>query len=233
MSNEDIKEREYKALLSIKNNEQGAKYWVSWLDEQGFCEYKLCLKCNGLLAPDTNDTLIGKAQHLSIQEAHDELATPYEGTIADMVPDAVKSGRGMTFAEISFSGGRLVGQIDELMIKPSKEVYTIDNKPRSHTGKPFYSQMRQALGYCVMWANNFPEYLNSLPVIAVIRDRDNLDWLWQQRLTLKDYNDINETLDRIQRILRNPTTAIENKGYGCPKCIYHITHQCDRDKAGK
>lgn len=223
--------RERVALQRVASGDPTAKFWISWLEDQGYCEYKLCLKCRGEFAPDSDDSIAGVERHAEIQAAHDEVAEPVE-SVSEAVAQAVGFGCSSSISECYIQGVRLSGKVDEIQIAPDT-VYVIDNKPRSGDGIPYHSQQRQALGYAVAWSQSYPYYYHAGKIVAVIRDRDTMEWLWEKILDDDAIRKIDEELDWIQQILQNPELA-RDTGYEskCRKCRYHSNRLCDRDKCG-
>lgn len=223
-----MQERERLALQRVASDD-GAKFWVSWLEEQGFCEYKLCLKRRGVVAPASADATLGIERHTGLQVQHDITAEPVE-SVGAAVSQAIGFGHSTSIAECGIQGTRLTGTIDEVRISPSV-VHVIDNKPRPWTGEPHYGQQRQALGYAVAWSQAYPYYYFVGSIVAVIRDRDTMEWLWEKKLDDTAIQEVEERLDSIRAILRDPRlardTANSNK---CRSCSYHSSRLCDRDK---
>jgi len=226
---QSMREREHLALLGIASGDPAARFWISWLEDQGFCEYKLCLKCLGRFAPDSETTVAGIDRHAEIQAAHDAAAVPV-GSVGDAVAQAVGHDRSSSLSEVYLQGTRLVGRVDEIHISRDV-VHVIDNKPRPRRGDPFYSQQRQALGYAIAWSQMYPYYYFAGKIVAVVRDRDSMEWLGEYVLDGASVSMIDSKLDRIQAMLRDPRRAEETKFESkCRTCRYHDNQLCDRDK---
>jgi len=240
-----IKEQEWGALHAFATERADARFWISWLEEQGFCEYKLCLKLSTqgwVTSPDPDIITNGIKTHAQIEQAHNAIAEQFE-SIEDIMAEAV-SGNTVSTAEVPIRGDILSGKVDGLILSKDNTgadiAYLIDNKtpPRTKGREPFYSHRRQALGYAVAWVQSNPYYLHCGHTFAVIRNkfhqpREDLSggWLWKTALTPEAIRDITETIDWVRTILTNPLLARDTpyKATKCPQCDFHKTQVCDRD----
>ena len=240
-----IKEQEQSALCAFAAEHTNARFWISWLEEQGFCEYKLCLKLSTqgwVTSPDSDVITNGIETHAQIERAHNAVAEQFD-SIEDIMAEAI-SGNTVSTTEVPISDGILSGKVDGLILSKDSTgtdiAYLIDNKtpPRIAGREPFYSHRRQALGYAVAWAQSNPYYLHCGHIYAVIRNkfhqpREDLSggWLWKTRLTSESIRDITETVDWVRTILLNPLLARDTpyKATKCPQCDFHKTGICDRD----
>jgi len=242
-----IKADEREALRWFATGDPDARFWISWLEEQGFCEYKLCLRRRGAVAPDSDSVRVGIIAHETIKREHDALAGA-EMTVEDAVVQAIGLGESSTFAEYPVMGGCLSGIVDGLVLGRNSAgldtAWVVDNKTRPRTigMGPHYSQQRQALGYAIAWAKMYPVYFESGSIVAVVRDKMFLPrhdlrggWMWEAVLTNDHIRDVLETVDWVRLILTDPSQARDTQSKGkCSGCEYGHrvgTGDCDRDKS--
>jgi len=245
----EMKERERETLRRFASGDPDAGFWISWLETQGFCEYKLCLLHRGDMEPDTEAVSEGLPDHRGIKEAHDALALG-EVPVEDAVTRAIGLGEVASYSESYVAGYGLVGQVDGLVLghdgSGRDTAWLVDHKPRPRTVgmEPFYGQQRQVLGYAVAWSAMYPIYLVSGSIVAVIRDRGTLPkhdlckgWLWEKALTVDDVRRILEVVDWVRDMLRSPGYELArdtSKAGKCKGCGYgHCVGSgvCDRDKS--
>lgn len=236
-----IKAQEVAALRSFASEGRDANFWISWLQDQGFCEYKLCLKVGGVVIPDSEVITSGIATHKEIEKAHDGLAE-FVGSVGDAVAQSIGFGESVSMAETRISGGCLTGQVDGLILTTIDGIstaYLIDNKtpPKAHGEEPFFSDRRQSLGYAVAWGWANPFYLECGQIFAVVRDKYYVPkydlrggWIWKAQLTEQHTIDIDEAIDWVKFILCNPSAARDTprKDTKCPTCGFGKEGKCDR-----
>jgi hypothetical protein len=237
-----IKEQEIAALHNFASKGRDARFWISWLEEQGFCEYKLCLKMGGVVATDSEAIVSGINAHREIETEHNKTAE-FVGSASEAVSQSVGFGESISMAECKIGGGCLTGQVDGLLLGSVDGVDTawlVDNKtpPRERGREPFFSHQRQALGYAVAWGWSNPFYLQYGRIVAVIRDKwyepkSDLrgGWLWEAPLTNRHVKDIDETIDWVRVILRDSAKArdvSDPKRVKCFSCDVGKERKCPR-----
>lgn len=198
---------------------------IHWLHTQAFCEYEIFLSAVRLI-PDPNphreDIEEGKLAHNILLAQHNAVALPTDKSIEELAHDATITKASSIIREVLVIGERMVGRIDEVELTPDG-IYVIEDKPR-HLRDPFISEKRQAQGYAMVFRE---VHAVVCPIIAVIRDRDTQDWLWQKPLDNEDMRAVNESLDRIIGILTGSWEAVptrnENK---CHYCRWNVA--CDK-----
>lgn len=182
------------------------KVWISDIDVQGFCEYKIYLKYV-LDLPDPGGVALedGRAVHKALELASQlnaqsamrkriAVGLNVPTTIKEMVDVARNEGESWPVREVHVEGERIVGMIDQIDFTPEK-IYIIEDKSPSKNGKPFFGQIRQVQGYCLAFSEQHPEI--DLPLVAVIRDKYSRKDMWVKPFTQDDIPGVNEAIDRI------------------------------------
>lgn len=202
---------------------------IHWLHSQAFCEYEIYLATvKGVPDPypDRTDLVEGRAAHTTLLDNHMKDAVPTTLTIPELAQEAKRTYACQVLRELQVTGHRLYGLIDEVEIHAHGHIYVLEDKPRSKTGTPFLSEIRQAQGYALAFHQNYPALK---PVIPVIRDRNNGEWLWQGELDKDTIHSVNEALNRIFGILDGSWVPVPTKIRAkCMFCRWGQTNVCDK-----
>jgi len=198
---------------------------ISWVAKQGFCEYKIYLEQVKHIKPSLplgECVATGIKAHESLHDMAVSTADNLDSSIDEIAADTLSTGIVSTRREVFVKGKRIIGSIDEVQI--TKEcVFIIDDKSRSAVKENHYGDIRQVQAYALAFRESFNV---SLPLVAVIRNVDTSEWLWQKPVTVGDIKDVNNTLDRIDNIIKELQPAVPTRNpKKCAVCEYAA--QCD------
>jgi len=217
--------------------EQDELIWVSDLHNQAFCEYEIYLR-EILQIPDPGAPALdeGREIHagLDSQSMLASQATTIkrlaEGKpIPESVPEIVQIAKDekITYVtrDLFVVGKRLKGRIDQVDFAPAR-IYIIDDKPPSHTGRPYITETRQTQGYCLAFSQ---QYALGLPLVAVIRDKYTGEEIWSKLFTPEDAISVNESIDRIIGIIKGTWNPQDTQNpRKCCRCRWHPV--CPKNK---
>ena len=210
--------------------------FVSDLGKQAFCEYELYLRdVRGITDPGSAAEDEGRLIHAALDSANaienSALAAqrrasgkPVPSSIEDVVSIVRAEQQPMSIRDVVVKGTRLYGRIDQVDFTPSA-IRIIDDKPPSPNGIPFIDDTRQVQGYCLAFGQQRPG--TGLPLVAVIRDRNNGKELWSKPFTAGDALEIEEVIDRILGIRFGKRDAMPTRNpRKCARCSWN--RHCDR-----
>ena len=211
---------------------------VSDLHCQAFCEYEIYLR-DVLHIPDPGAPELdeGRAVHseLDLQSVIASQVTTIqrlaEGKpIPESVPEVAQIARDekITYEtrDLVVAGKRLKGRIDQVNFTPT-QIYIIDDKPPSPTGKPYIAETRQTQGYCLAFNQQYPTL--GLPLVAVIRNKYTEEEMWSKLFTQGDAIQVNEAVDRIVGIIEGTWKPQDTENpRKCCGCRWHPV--CSRNK---
>ena len=209
-------------IINGKNN-----FPISWLNQQGYCEYSLYLQyLKGIETPPTQAMIRGTKEHNILEDKFKELAVPatFEEVLHSSKEEATIS-REM-FVVASKYGIR--GFIDEIWMTPD-EFVIIDDKP----GKiPYPSSINQVLAYCLafksMISSEFQGQtsLTSLDgdnrkIKAALRERGTNNIFWMEEFDENNEKKIQFLINRMHGLFEGSKPFIPTKNTNkCNKCRF-------------
>jgi len=198
---------------------------ASWLGSMDYCEYKWYLEnVMGVPLPVTKAMTVGTNKHAKKEAEFLEVATP------TTMQEFLKSTKYTITKEITlskeFDDFILIGKLDELAID-AQNVYVIDDKPRAY---PWPGVKLQLYAYCVLFEENF-KGLNK-KIIAVLRNRDTNDEVWNNKFTDTERSKTFEVLNRIKSLFEQKVEPIPSTNpRKCQACVLHKQKKCEHSAA--
>lgn len=207
----EIKEHpEIKGLQIIegKNN-----FPISWLNQQGYCEYQLYLEyMKGIETPATPEMTHGSNIHHQLEDIFKQDSTPatFEEAVEASKTDATMSRE--VFVIAPEYGIR--GYIDEIWMKPD-EIVIIDDKPGR---TPYNSTMNQVRAYCLAFKSMTGD---TRKMKAALRERGTENLFWIEIFTPEIEKQIKFTIDRMQGLFDGTKPFVPTKNANkCRSCRY-------------
>ena len=195
-------------IIEGKNN-----FPISWLNQQGYCEYQLYLEyMKGIETPATPEMTHGSDIHHQLEDIFKQDSTP--STFEDAV-EASKTDASMSrevFVIAPEYGIR--GYIDEIWMKPD-EIVIIDDKPGR---TPYISTMNQVRAYCLAFKSMTGD---ERKMKAALRERGTDNLFWIEIFTPEVEKEIKFTLERMQGLLDGTKPFVPTKNANkCRSCRY-------------
>ena len=195
-------------IIEGKNN-----FPISWLNQQGYCEYQIYLQyMKGIETAPTNAMINGTDVHNQLEEKFKETATP---ATFDEVVEMSKTEATITrecFVLSPEYGIR--GFIDEIWMTPD-QIVIIDDKPGT---KAFPSTINQVRAYCLA----FKSMTNDARSIrGGLRQRGTDNIFWSEEFDAKVEDEIKFTINRMHSLFdgQKPFMATKNPNK-CKSCRY-------------
>ena len=195
-------------IIDGKNN-----FPISWLNQQGYCEYQIYLQyMKGIETSATSAMIKGTDVHNQLEEKFKETATP---ATFDEVVEMSKTEATITrecFVLSPEYGIR--GFIDEIWMTPD-EIVIIDDKPGN---KAFSSTINQVRAYCLA----FKSMTNDARTIkGGLRQRGTDNIFWSEEFDAKVEDEIKFTINRMHSLFdgQKPFMATKNPNK-CKSCRY-------------
>lgn len=181
--------KEHPSIKGIQIIEGRNNFPISWLNQQGYCEYQLYLEyMKGIETEPTQAMTHGSQIHSQLEDIFKQEATP--STFEDAV-EVSKTEASMSrecFVIAPQYGIR--GYIDEIWMTP-EEIVIIDDKPGR---TPYQSTMNQVRAYCLAFKDmtNDPR-----PIKGALRERGTSNLFWIEVFTHEIEEEIKFTVDRM------------------------------------
>ena len=218
MENKLIISKEYSkinhpTIKSIQIIEGKNNFPISWLNQQGYCEYQIYLQyMKGIETSPTKEMLRGTDVHNRLEEKFSETATP---ATFDEVVEMSKSEATITrecFVLSPEYGIR--GFIDEIWMKPD-EIVIIDDKPGT---KAFPSTINQVRAYCLAFKSMSQD---ERPIKGGLRQRGTDNIFWIEEFDENVEKEILFTINRMHALFegQKPFLATKNPNK-CRSCRY-------------
>ena len=200
-------------IIEGKNN-----FPISWLNQQGYCEYQLYLEhIKGIEAGPTKAMTQGSRKHKELEDIFNKDATPakFEDAVEESKTEAVMSRE--VFVTSPEYGIR--GYIDEIWMKPD-EIVIIDDKPGR---TPYESTMNQVRAYCLAYKDMTGD---ERKIKAALRERGTDNLFWIEVFTPDIEKQIRFTIDRMLGLFdgTKPFKATKNPRK-CRSCRFN--DQCE------
>ncbi len=222
--NEYEKKYEFKDHPSIKGLkiiEGKNNYPISWLNQQGYCEYQIYLEyVKGIETQPTMAMTHGSQIHQELEDIFKKESTPakFEDAVEESKTQASLSRE--VFVVAPNYGIR--GYIDEIWMKPD-EIVIIDDKPGR---TPYESTMNQVRAYCLAFKDMTGD---ERKIKAALRERGTENLFWIEVFTPDIEKQIKFTIDRMHGLLdgTKPYKATKNPKK-CRSCRFK--NECENAK---
>ena len=215
----DIKD--HPSIKGVKIIEGKNNFPISWLNQQGYCEYQLYLEyMKGIETRPTEAMTHGSQIHKQLENIFNKDATPakFEDAVEASKTEASMSREGTVVAP----DYGIRGDIDEIWMKPD-EIVIIDDKPGR---TPYQSTMNQVRAYCLAFKDMTGD---ETTIKAALRERGTDNLFWIEIFTPEVEKQINFTIDRVQGMLDGTKPFVPTKNpKKCRSCRFKDT--CEHAK---
>ena len=215
----DIKD--HPSIKGVKIIEGKNNFPISWLNQQGYCEYQLYLEyMKGIETRPTAAMTHGSQIHHELEEIFKQDATPakFEDAVEASKTEASMS-REVNIISPEYG---IRGDIDEIWMKPD-EIVIIDDKPGR---TPYQSTMNQVRAYCLAFKDMTGD---ERKIKAALRERGTDNLFWIEIFTPEVEKQIKFTIDRIQGLLDGTKPFVPTKNpKKCRSCRFKDT--CEHSK---
>ncbi|KZX16797.1 PD-(D/E)XK nuclease superfamily protein [Methanobrevibacter cuticularis] len=196
-------------IIKGKNN-----FPISWLNQQGYCEYSLYLQYfKGIKTAPTQAMIIGTAEHQKLEDKFKEDAVPTTfNEVLETSKEEAAISREMFVIAPSLG---IRGFIDEIWMTPD-EFVIIDDKP----GRiPYPSTINQVLAYCLGFKNMLND--DKRKIKGALRERGTNNLFWIEEFDEDNENRINFLINRMQGLFEGSKPFIPTKNKNkCIKCRF-------------
>ena len=203
-------------IIEGKNN-----FPISWLNQQGYCEYQIYLEyMKGIETAPTSAMTHGSEIHNQLENIFKQEATP--STFEDAI-EASKENASMSRECLVISPKYGIrGYIDEIWMKPD-EIVIIDDKPGR---TPYQSTMNQVRAYCLAFKEMTGD---ERKIKGALRERGTGNLFWIEVFTPEIENEIKFTIDRMHGLFEGTKPFIATKNPNkCRSCRFK--NDCENAK---
>ena len=215
----DIKD--HPSIKGVKIIEGKNNFPISWLNQQGYCEYQLYLEyMKGIETRPTAAMTHGSQIHKQLENIYNKDATPakFEDAVEASKTEASMS-REVTVVAPDYG---IRGDIDEIWMTPD-EIVIIDDKPGR---TPYQSTMNQVRAYCLAFKDMTGD---ERKIKAALRERGTDNLFWIEIFTPEVEKQIKFTIDRVQGLLDGTKPFVPTKNpKKCRSCRFKDT--CEHAK---
>lgn len=215
----DIKD--HPSIKGVKIIEGKNNFPISWLNQQGYCEYQLYLEyMKGIETRPTEAMTHGSQIHKQLENIFNKDATPakFEDAVEASKTEASMS-REVTVVAPDYG---IRGDIDEIWMTPD-EIVIIDDKPGR---TPYQSTMNQVRAYCLAFKDMTGD---ERKIKAALRERGTDNLFWIEIFTPEVEKQIKFTIDRVQGLLDGTKPFVPTKNpKKCRSCRFKDT--CEHAK---
>lgn len=213
--------KEHPSIKGLQIIEGKNNFPISWLNQQGYCEYQLYLEyMKGVETAPTAAMTHGSQIHNQLEEIFKQDSTP--STFEDAV-EASKTEASMSrecFVVAPDYGIR--GFIDEIWMKPD-EIVIIDDKPGR---TPYESTMNQVRAYCLAYKDMIGD---ERKIKAALRERGTENLFWIEVFTPEVEKQIKFTIDRMHGLFDGTKPFVPTKNSKkCKSCRFK--NDCEHAK---
>ena len=195
-------------IIEGKNN-----FPISWLNQQGYCEYQIYLQyMKGIKTSPTSAMLKGTSIHNELEEKFSETATP--ATFDEVVEISKTEATISRECFVMSPEDGIRGFIDEIWMKPN-EIVIIDDKPGT---RAFPSTINQVRAYCLAFKSMTND---ERPIKGALRKRGTDNIFWSEEFDEKVEKEIRFTINRMHSLFdgQKPFVATKNPNK-CKSCRY-------------
>lgn len=196
-------------IIEGKNN-----FPISWLNQQGYCEYQLYLQYfKGIEVGQTKAMAQGSQVHEALESKFNETATPttFEDAVDSSKEEAIISRE--VFVINPQYGIR--GFIDEIWMMPN-EIIIIDDKPGT---KAYPSTVNQVRAYCLAIKDMLAE--DNRTIKGALRQRGTDNIFWSEEFDENNENAIKYVINRMEGLFEGTKPFIPTKNPNkCRSCRF-------------
>ena len=211
--NEKYSHKKHPEIKGIEIIEGKNNFPISWLNQQGYCEYQIYLQyIKGIKTSPTKAMLKGTIIHNELEEKFSETATP--ATFEEVVEMSKTERTISRECFVMSAGDGIRGFIDEIWMTPN-EIVIIDDKPGT---KAFPSTINQVRAYCLAFKNMAGD---ERPIKGALRKRGTDNIFWIEEFDENVEKEIRFTIKRMHSLLegQKPFMATKNPNK-CRSCRY-------------
>ncbi len=211
--NENYSKEKHPTIEGIQIIEGKNNFPISWLNQQGYCEYQIYLQyMKGIKTSPTSAMLKGTSIHNELEEKFIETATP--ATFDEVVETSKTEATISRECFVMSPSEGIRGFIDEIWMKPT-EIVIIDDKPGT---KAFPSTINQVRAYCLAFKSMTND---ERPIKGALRKRGTDKIFWSEEFDEKVEKEIRFTIDRMHSLFdgQKPFIATKNPNK-CRSCRY-------------
>lgn len=203
-------------IIEDKNN-----FPISWLNQQGYCEYQLYLEnIKGIETAPTPEMTHGSQIHHELEEIFKQDATP--ATFEESVEASKKEASMSREVFVISPEYGIRGYIDEIRMKPD-EIVIIDDKPGR---TPYQSTMNQVRAYCLAFKDMTGD---ERKIKGALRERGTENLFWIEIFTPDIEKEIKFTIDRMHGLFDGTKPFIPTKNpKKCSSCRFK--NECEHAK---
>jgi len=206
--------KDHPSVKGVKIIEGKNNFPISWLNQQGYCEYQLYLEnMEGVKTQPTSAMTHGSQIHHQLEDIFKQEATPakFEDAVEASKTEASMS-REVTVISPEYG---IRGDIDEIWMKPD-EIVIIDDKPGR---TPYQSTMNQVRAYCLAYKDMTDD---ERKIKAALRERGTENLFWIEIFTPEVEKEIKFTIDRVQGLINGTRPFVPTKNpKKCRSCRFN------------
>ena len=195
-------------IIEGKNN-----FPISWLNQQGYCEYQIYLQyMKDIETVQTSEMKKGTRIHNELEEKFRKNAT--QATFNEVVEISKSNPTISRECFVLSPEYGIRGFIDEIQMNPS-EIIIIDDKPGT---KAFPSTINQARAYCLAFKNMTKD---KRTIKCGLRQRGTDNLFWIEEFDNNAEKEIKFTINRMHALLKGQKPFIATKNPNkCKSCRY-------------
>jgi CRISPR-associated exonuclease Cas4 len=211
----DENAKNHPSINGVKIVEGKNNFPISWLNQQGYCEYSIFLEyVKGIETVPTPEMKKGQLIHQELEENFKEgaVSTTFQDMVEISQKDEILSRELFVFS----AKYGIRGLIDEIWLTPD-EFVIIDDKPGTI---PYESNVNQVLAYCLAFKDTVEGDERNIRAALRQRGTDNIFW------TIEFDNDaeikIKSLLNRMQDLLNGSKHFLPTDNpRKCAKCRFN------------
>ena len=211
--NKEYESKQHPSIKGLQIIEGKNNFPISWLNQQGYCEYQLYLEyMKGIETKPTKAMTHGSQVHKQLEDIFKKDATPttFEDAVETSKTDAIMSRE--CFIVAPQYGIR--GFIDEIWMKPD-EIVIIDDKPGR---TPYESTMNQVRAYCLAYKDMTGD---TRKIKAALRERGTSNLFWIEVFSPEVEKSIKFTIDRMHGLFEGTKPFVPTKNpKKCRSCRF-------------
>ncbi|MBQ9026539.1 MAG: Dna2/Cas4 domain-containing protein [Methanobrevibacter sp.] len=211
--NEKYSKENHPTIEGIQIIEGKNNFPISWLNQQGYCEYQIYLQyMKGIKTSPTNAMLRGTEVHNTLEENFIKDATP--ATFDEVVEMSKTQATISRECFVISPDDGIRGFIDEIWMTP-EEIVIIDDKPGNNA---YPSTINQVRAYCLAFKNMTND---KRTIKGGLRQRGTDNIFWSEIFDDDAENQIRFTINRMHALFegQKPFMATKNPNK-CRSCRY-------------
>lgn len=213
--------KEHPSIKGLQIIEGKNNFPISWLNQQGYCEYQLYLEyMKGVETAPTAAMTHGSQIHNQLEEIFKQDSTP--STFEDAVETSKTEASMSRECFVVAPDYGIRGFIDEIWMKPD-EIVIIDDK---HGRTPYESTMNQVRAYCLAYKDMTGD---ERKIKAALRERGTENLFWIEVFTPEVEKQIKFTIDRMHGLFDGTKPFVPTKNSKkCKSCRFK--NDCEHAK---